>query len=169
MVYVSGQENDLDSPLKAQVNSLRSPSLRSPSPTLRLLERSQELRRGCRDTMRVGSSKERELPPSPVHLHPRRSLCDPGPSPGPLWALSLPLGGGATPALQSPGLWMRQAWCVLTPPHCLPAAPGRVGGLAHPGEGSGLAAREGPQPQAGKDVGRQNAGGRQSRGQRWRN
>lgn len=68
-------------PLKAQVNSLRSPSLRSPSPTLRLLERSQELRRGCRDTMRVGSSKERELPPSPVHLHPRRSLCDPGPCP----------------------------------------------------------------------------------------
>ena len=69
MVYVSGQENDLDSPLKAQVNSLRSPSLRSPSPTLRLLERSQELRRGCRDTMRVGSSKERELPPSPVQTH----------------------------------------------------------------------------------------------------
>lgn len=68
-----------------------------------------------------------------------------------------------------PGLWMSQAWCVLTPPHCLPAAPGGMGGPAHPGEGSGLAAREGPQPQAGKDVGRQNAGGRQSRGQRWRN
>lgn len=41
------------------------------------------------------------------------------------------------------------------PPHCLPAALGGVGGvgLAHPGERSGLAARERHQPQDRKDVG----------------
>lgn len=43
------------------------------------------------------------------------------------------------------------------PPHCLPDA---LGGLAHPSEESGccvpgLAAREGPWPQAGKDWGRE--------------
>ena len=56
-----------------------------------------------------------------------------------------------------PGLWMRQAWCVLTLTSLPPSSPGRGGGevLAHPGERSGLAARERPQPQAGKDVGRQ--------------
>ena len=70
-----------------------------------------------------------------------------------------------------PGLWMRQTRCVLIPTSLPSSSPGRGGwwGLAHPGEDQALELGRAPQPQARKDTGRQNAGGRQSRGQRWGN
>ena len=66
--------------------------------------------------------------------------------------------------------WPDGMWTLGASPGAW-SSPGRGGwwGLAHPGEDQALELGRAPQPQARKDTGRQNAGGRQSRGQRWGN